>query len=485
MTATSDKSTVLPGHLLIGNERLTSASGGSFDHVNPSTGRAQRSLPLAGLAEIDRAVDIARAALPAWSRWNPVERRRVLQRFAELIRAESENLAVIASLEMGAPITQSPFLVDWGADWIEEAAGWADRLHGDVSPLSSRNVHEYTSVEPIGVVAALPSWNASVGAFGMTIAAPLAAGCTVVAKPSELAPFAALRIGEIALQAGVPAGVLNVVTAGIEASEALVSHPGVDKITFTGGPSTARRIAEVAAQALTPAVFELGGKSASLIFADADIDRALSMATMVAMNAGQACTLGTRILVHESRRDEFMEKLVAAVSSIPIGDPFAEGIAMGPVISEKAVDRITGMVERSRTYGEVITGGERCGGELADGFFLSPAVVALPSNYVELARDEVFGPVLGVQTFVDEEEAVTIANDSDFGLAGYLFTSDISTAHRVAGALDTGNVGVNGGWAPAGPQMGFGGRKQSGYGIQGGLRGTLEFVSFKSVQIAL
>lgn len=482
MTTTTDRASILPTRLLIGDSHLDAASGGSYEHVNPATGTVQASVPMAGPDEIDRAVATAGAALPGWRRWNPVDRRRVLVRFAELLRENVDELATIASLEMGGPRAYTPYAVGWGADWIEEAAGWADRLSGDTAPLSARGVLEYTAVEPIGVIAALATWNGSTGAFGMTVGAPLAAGCTVVAKPSELAPFGAIRATELALEAGLPPGVLNVVTAGVEASQALVTHPGISKITFTGSPATGRRIAAAAAERLTPCVLELGGKSASLVFDDADLERAITSTLALTANAGQVCTLGSRLLVHSSIRDRFVERLTAALAGVRLGEPFDDSVTMGPVIDRSALDRILGMIDRSRGYGTVLTGGGRAD---EHGWFVEPTVVELPGNDGELAREEVFGPVVGVQTFDDEDEAVAIANDTDYGLAGYVFTSDLTRAHRVAAALDTGNVGVNGGAAPAGPHIGFGGRKQSGYGKQGGLGGVLEFVDHKTVQILL
>ncbi|GAB3275104.1 aldehyde dehydrogenase family protein [Kineosporia babensis] len=481
----NDRTALFPTRLIIGDQRPDRASGGWYEHVSPVTGRAQAGLSLAGTAEVDEAVAVARAALAGWRRWDPVERRRVLMRFAQLIREHAQELSTIAALELGQPKAFTGYLPVGGAAWLEEAAGWADRLHGQASPLSERGVLEYTAIEPYGVVAALSTWNGSVNAFCMSVAAPLAAGCTVVAKPSELAPFSSLRAAELALEAGLPAGVLNVLVADVKVSQALVSHPGIDKITFTGSPNSARQIAAAAAPQLTPCVFELGGKSAALVFEDGDLDRALEVASALMLNAGQICTLGSRILVQRSVHEQFVERLSERVAAARPGDPFEEGVTMGPVISQAALDRILGMIGRARNYGTTVTGGQRIGGALSDGYFVAPTVVQLRDNTGELARDEVFGPVVGVQVFDDEDAAVGIANDTDYGLAGYVFTAEIGRAHRVAAALDTGNVGVNGGVAPAGPHLGFGGRRNSGYGRQGGLGGVMEFVSPKTVQIRL
>ena len=256
-------------------------------------------------------------------------------------------------------------------------------------------------------------------------------------------------------------------------------------MTFTGSPETARHVAAACAQRLTPCVFELGGKSAVLVFDDASLDRAVADAMQVTGRAGQICTLGSRLVVQVGVYDEFVGRLPEAARTVKQGLPFDAGVSMGPVINRAAFDRILALIERARGYGDVVTGGAPAGGELADGFFLQPTVIATPDNMGEIARSEVFGPVLTVIPFHDEDDAVSIANDSDYGLAAYLHTADVSRVHRVAAQLDVGSVGVNAGAVPAGAHLPFGGRKQSGYGKQGGLAGVAEFVNTKTVQLRL
>ena len=476
---------LLPNQLVVGERLLAVASGGEVQHINPATGKPQRMIPMAGPAEVEQAVAAARAALEGWRMLPSSERRRLLMRFAALIRENIDTLSATAALEIGSPVSQMPFLVEWAADWIEDAAGWADKLYGSTSSVSERGVFEYTAVEPCGVVAVVATWNGSIGGFGMSAGAPLAAGCTIVVKCSELAPFGIIRAASLALEAGIPPGVVNVITGGPEASQALVSHAGIDKVTFTGSPETARHVAAACARRLTPCVFELGGKSAVLVFDDANLDRAVADAMQVTGRAGQICTLGSRLLVQAGVYDDFVERLVGAVRTVKQGMPFDVGVSMGPVINRAAFDRILALLERARSYGTVVTGGAPAGGELAGGFFLQPTVVASPDNMSEIARSEVFGPVLTVIRFNEENDAVSMANDSDYGLAAYLHTADVSRVHRIAARLDAGSVGVNGGAVPAGAHLPFGGRKQSGYGKQGGLAGVAEFVDAKTVQIRL
>jgi aldehyde dehydrogenase (NAD+) len=482
-SALHDRTDLLAGGLLIGGEWADEASGGRFDHVNPTTGKLQTSFPLAGAAEVDAAVEAARAALPAWRREAPAERRRILVKLAELIRDRGQELITISMLECGIPSTLARAAIT--AEWVEQAAGWAERLYGDVIPTDPA-LFDYTTREPVGVVAVLLTWNAPLNSLGLTVAAPLAAGCTVVLKPSELAPFTALSFGKLCLEAGIPPGVVNVLAGAGETGAALVGHPSVDKISFTGGRATARKIAATCAETLKPALFELGGKSANLVFGDADLDEAVRTTLVFTARTGQGCTVPSRLLVQSSIYDEFVEKAAAAARSVKLGDPFAPDTEMGPVISQAACERILGMIDRARADGAtLVAGGRRGDGELAPGFFIEPTVFANVDNASELGREEVFGPVLAAMRFEHEEEAIALANDSPYGLAAYVHTRDISRALRLAGRLEAGSVGINGGTVPGGPFAPFGGTKQSGYGKIGGLAGVLEFTRTKNVQVRL
>jgi aldehyde dehydrogenase (NAD+) len=471
---------LLLGGLLIGGEWLEDASGGRITHVNPATGKIQAAFPAAGAVEVDAAVEAARAALPIWRLLPPVERRRMIWRLADLIREHGDELITISMLECGVP--SNPTRAAVTADWLEHNAGWAERVSGEVVPTDA-GVFDYTVREPVGVVAVLLTWNAPLNSLGLTVGPPLAAGCTVVLKPSELAPFTAVRFGQLCVEAGIPAGVVNVITGDGDTGATLVSHPGVDKVSFTGGPATARKIAAACAATLKPALFELGGKSANLVFADADLERALQTTLIFTYRSGQGCTIPSRLLVQSSIYDEFVSIVAAAAQSVTVGDPFDPAVQMGPVISAAACDRVLGMIERARDSATLVTGGRRVDGEFADGFFLEPTVFADVDNASELGREEVFGPVLAVTRFDTEEEAVAIANDSQYGLGAYLHTRDISRVHRIAEQLEVGSIGINGGTVPGGANAPFGGIKQSGYGRLGGLAGVLEFTRVKNVQI--
>jgi len=347
---------------------------------------------------------------------------------------------------------------------------------------------DYTRPEPYGVVAVIIPWNGPVVSAAMKVAPALAAGNCVVLKPSELAPLSALRFGELCLEAGIPPGVVNVVPGGPEAGDRLVRHPGIGKISFTGGGATASRIMAAAAVRLTPLTLELGGKSALMIFDDANIDKAVQIGVTTGLInlSGQGCVLPTRMLVHDSIYDEVEQRVLAIVHSLRAGDPFDPATTFGPVINAAAVERILGVIDRARAdgAGRIIAGGARIGGDLADGFYIEPTVFSDVDNQSSLAQDEVFGPVLSLVRFHDEAHGVGIANDSKYGLGGFVFTRNLDRAHRVAAALQAGSIGING-FPPMPPGAPFGGVKQSGFGREGAAAGLWEFLQLKNVYVEL
>jgi aldehyde dehydrogenase (NAD+) len=482
-----DRAALLQPGLLIGGEWRAEGSGGALDHVNPSTGKVQASFALAGRPEVDDAVAAARAALPEWRRTTPVARRAVLNRVGELIREHADELATINALEVGTPAALSRARYTTGITAFEYHAGWVDRISGDTIPMSPGTTFDFTLLEPVGVVAAVLTWNHPLANVQMVVAPALAAGCCVVIKPPEAAPFACLRFGRLCEEAGLPPGVVNVLPGAPDAGDALVRHPGVDKISFVGGSAIGARIQAAAAESLTPLVLELGGKSAALVFPDADLDIACQFAVGVTGNSGQGCTVPSRLLVHDDVYDDVLARLLPAMAAVKVGDPFDDDTLMGPVINEAACTRILAMVERARTSGAgaLLLGGERLGGSLADGWFVPPTVFGDVDPASELAQDEVFGPVVAVTRFSSEDEAIALANGTRYGLAAYVLTRDISRALRVASELDAGNVGINGAGAPAGWSAPSGGVKDSGYGKVGGREGIMEYVRTKNVLVAL
>ena len=475
-----------PG-LLIGDRLVTATTGGEFEHVYPATGKPTLRVPLAGAAEVDAAVKAARAASPEWRSWTVDRRRDVMLRFAALVREHEEAIGQLSVFENGTPIQLAKNFVPTVADAFTYNAGWADKVGGDVIATWPVAALDYTLVEPYGVVGIIIPWNGPVPTLGMTMAPALAAGNTVVLKPSRPAPFSPLLAGQLLLEAGFPPGVVNIVPGGPEAGDALVRHPGVDKIHFMGSSSVAKEVLAAALTNLTRVSLELGGKSANIIFADADLDAAAELAvSAIVLLSGQACIIGTRVLVEESVYDDVVERCKAKVEEIVIGDPALPSTRMGPLISPGACERVLGFVERARATGEgrLVAGGYRLGGDLADGYFVAPTIFADVDNASELAQREIFGPVISIQRFSTEAEALSIANDHRYGLAAYVQTNDLKRAHRMAAALEAGSVWING--FPGVPgSIPFGGTKQSGYGRLGGLAGIQEFSRPKNVWTAL
>lgn len=479
--------TLIPAELgpLIADSRLGDTSGGVFRHRYAATGKITADIPLAGAIEIDRAVRAAHVATNRWAAVSPPDRRDMMMRFADMLDAEADSLARLSVIDNGMVIGAASFGPTFAADAFRYCAGWADKIGGDVISVWGAPAFDFTIDEPYGVVAVIIPWNAPVYAIGMVLAPILAAGNCVVVKPPEIAPFAVLKLGEMFLRAGFPAGVVNIVPGGAEAGSALVSHPDVDKVHFTGSGETGKRVLAAAAQSLTPVQLELGGKSAALIFEDADIDDFAPFSISGLVNcSGQGCINAGRLLVHSSRYREVVDLVAEAAKGLRVGDPFDVNTAVGPVATSMSAERICGVIDRAKSDGaKLVAGGRRMGGELANGWFVEPSVFADVDPRSDLARNEVFGPVIAVMPFDSEEEAVALANDTEFGLAGYVFTQDVRRAHRVGRALQAGNIWING-FAGIPNAVPFGGNKASGFGRLGGIHGIREFLRPRNIWMA-
>jgi aldehyde dehydrogenase (NAD+) len=473
------------GHYIDGTWRAV--GGGGWEHRYPATGRVQRQFPVAAVSDIDEAVAAARRSGPPWAAQPVEERQAILNRLAVLLDHAAEKLRVLGALERGAPVRRE--LAGFNArpgQPFAYAASWADKMVGATIPVRA-GAMDFTLIEPVGVIAVLPTWNGPLWAIGVAVAPALAVGCTVVVKSPELAPFSSTLFARLCDEAGLPPGVVNVVSGGPQAGEALVRHPGIDKIHFTGGSATARRIQAAAAEALTPLVLELGGKSANIVFADADLERAAAGAVgWLATNAGQSCTGASRLLVHESVHDDLVDRITRLVASEQVGDPLHPATTMGPLISEAACERVLAAIAKAQAAGcAVASGGHRLDGSLTGGYFVAPTILTRVENQSEIAQTELFGPVVTVTTFGDEDEAIGLANDSPYGLAGYIHTRDLSRALRCAAAIDAGSIGINGGVAPSGLRAPFGGFKDSGHGKENGPWGVAEFIRTKNVMVVL
>jgi aldehyde dehydrogenase (NAD+) len=477
------------GALIIGETRQAETSLGRVDHVNPHTGRVQADFAIGGEPEVAAAVHAAREALPGWRAWNAGERRDVLLRVADLITANAEELGAIAVEENGTPISFAALVAGQSpAEWFRYYAGWVDKLEGSVAPTYPNQSLNYTRHEPYGVIGAIIAFNAPASFVGFKAAPALAAGNTVVLKPSELAPWTTLRMAELMLEAGIPPGVVNVVPGDGRTGHLLASHPGIDKISFTGGLSAAEQILQSAAKQLTPCSMELGGKSAVMVFDDADLGAAIAIAAQggFVIQSGQACVAGTRIFAHRSIYPDFVAGLQDMANTVVVGDPHDDSTMMGPLISERHCNRVLGVINDAvdSGAGKLLTGGTRVNGDLSAGYYVSPAIFADVDLQSRLAREEIFGPVVVVTPFDSDEEVIAEANNSRFGLAGYIFTRDARRMHRMAAELQAGYISVNTiNLMP--PNAPFGGFKSSGFGREGGREGLLEMSQVKNVNLSL
>ncbi|MFC3173661.1 aldehyde dehydrogenase family protein [Novosphingobium bradum] len=477
---------ILPRHTTIINGQVGFGSGAELAHVYAGTGEVTTELRSGTAADVDAAVAAARKAFPAWRALPGDKRRNLMFKLAELFEKYAPLLAELTTIETGNPIGGTGSAPADGAQKFRYFGGWADKIQGrTISPFTGP-AHDYVSYEPYGVIGAIIPWNGPLFATTMATAPALAAGNCVVVKSPDLAPFSVLKLGEMFIEAGFPEGVFNVVMGGGDVGEAMVAHPGIDKIQFVGSGPTAKKVLRTAAETLKPCGLELGGKSPVIVFADANMQIASQRGLMGAVLAnGQGCSNGTRLLVERPIYDQYLETLKTMAGYFPVGDPLNPGTRLGPVISEQSLDRILGMVNKSvhEEGHRLLCGGERAGGDAANGFFLPVTVVADVAHDSSLAQHEAFGPVLTVTPFDGEDEAIALANDTEYGLGGYIFTENLRRAHFVASQVDSGMIHVNGSGEGMTPCCPFGGMKQSGFGRLGGEEGLHEFLRVKNVWI--
>ncbi|MFI5960336.1 aldehyde dehydrogenase family protein [Cryptosporangium sp. NPDC051539] len=452
-----------PTDLLIGGEWQPAAAGERFDVIDPVTERVIAQVARGREADVERAVAAARAAVDggAWSKLSGVERGKLLFKLADLMERDFRPMTLVETLDIGQPLKNPAGAIAA----LRYYAGWADKIDGrhvSLPDANGRPTHTYVRREPIGVVAAITPWNSPLMTGAWKIAPALAAGCSVVIKPPEDAPLSTLYLGALALEAGFPAGAINIVPGfGLEAGAPLVAARGVDKVTFTGSTAVGRQIGATATAALKAVTLELGGKSPQVVFADADIDRHIPMmARQFYLNSGQVCAAGSRLLVQRSALDRVLEGVAAQLKKVRVGDPFDPRTQIGSLISRKQFERVSDYIEQGRSQAELVTGGNRIGDS---GFFVEPTLFT-GTNDIVIAQEEIFGPVGLAVPFDTYDEAIRLANDTPYGLASVVYTSDISTAHRAAADIKAGMVRVNGGASVPALQVPFGGMKASGVG---------------------
>jgi aldehyde dehydrogenase (NAD+) len=474
--------------MLIGNQWVNSASGKTFESINPATGEVLATVAEGDAEDINRAVAAARRAFEGpWSKFKPYERQMLLLKLADLVEKHFEEFSRLDTLDMGAPISRTSAGRQRALGMLRYYAGMATTIHGETIENSlPGEIFSYTLKEPVGVVGAIIPWNGPLTATIWKIGPVLATGCTVVLKPAEEAPLTPLRFGELCLEAGVPEGVINIVPGyGETAGAALASHWDVDKVAFTGSHLTGQKIIEASAGNLKRVSLELGGKSPDVVFADADLEMAIPGASMaVFANSGQICSAGTRLFVEQRIYDEFVGRAAEFAQGLRVGNGINPDTQIGPLVSAQQLERVTGYLAQGKEEGaRPVVGGERLtAGELGKGYFVPPTIFADVKDDMRIAREEIFGPVISALPYTDLDEIARRANATNFGLGSGVWTRDVSKARRLAKAIRAGSVWVNC-YQAMDPAVPFGGYKMSGYGRESGIQQSEEYLNVKAVWI--
>ncbi|WP_434775499.1 betaine-aldehyde dehydrogenase [Pseudomonas oryzihabitans] len=475
--------------LYIGGRYVAATGGATFETLNPATGEVLAVVQSASRADVDKAVAAASEGQKVWAAMTAMQRSRILRKAVDILRARNDELALLETLDTGKALSETQAVdIVTGADVLEYYAGLVPALEGEQIPLRETSF-VYTRREPLGVVAGIGAWNYPIQIALWKSAPALAAGNAMIFKPSEVTPLTALKLAEIYTEAGLPDGVFNVVNGvGPEVGVALTEHPGIEKISFTGGVATGKKVmASAAGSTLKEVTMELGGKSPLIVCDDADLERAADIAVMANFfSSGQVCTNGTRVFVPQALKADFEAKVVERVKRIKLGDPLAAETNFGPLVSTPHMEKVLGYIAQGQAEGaRLLTGGERVTqGELAKGNFVAPTVFTDCRDDMAIAREEIFGPVMSILAYADEDEVVRRANDTEYGLAAGVVTRDLARAHRMIHRLEAGICWINT-WGESPAEMPVGGYKHSGVGRENGLTTLGHYTRIKSVQVEL